>query len=113
MRPPFAETFTSLSIDGPGRRLHAVIGGEGPPLLLLHGRPETWCARRLLLPALARHFEVVAVDPRGTGLSGAPAGGCDPGALAGDLVGLLEALGHPRDRDPSPAERRARLRAAA
>jgi pimeloyl-ACP methyl ester carboxylesterase len=50
-------------------RQHAVIGGEGPPLLLLvvHGWPETWYAWRLLMPALARDFEVIAVDQRGKG----------------------------------------------
>jgi pimeloyl-ACP methyl ester carboxylesterase len=43
-------------------RLHAVIGGDGPPLLLVHGWPETWYAWRALMPALARDFEVIAVD---------------------------------------------------
>ena len=77
-------------------RLHAVIGGEGPPLLLVHGWPETWYAWRLLMPALARDFEVIAVDQRGIGLSDKPADGYDTGTLAGDLVALMDALGHQR-----------------
>ena len=92
----FAEAFTSLTIDSGDLRLHAVIGGEGPPLLLIHGWPQTWYAWRLVMPALARDFEVVAVDQRGMGLSDKPAGGYDTGTLAADLVGLMDALGHAR-----------------
>ena len=50
----FAETFTSRFIDTGELRLHAVIGGDGPPVLLVHGWPETWYAWRLVMPALAR-----------------------------------------------------------
>ena len=92
----FTDTFTSRYIDTGELRLHAVIGGEGPPLLLVHGWPETWYAWRLLMPALARDFEVIAVDQRGMGLSDKPAGGYDTGTLAGDLVALMDALGHQR-----------------
>jgi pimeloyl-ACP methyl ester carboxylesterase len=77
-------------------RLHAVIGGDGPPLLLVHGWPETWYAWRALMPALARDFEVIAVDQRGIELSDKPAGGYDTGTQARDLLGLMEALGHQR-----------------
>jgi pimeloyl-ACP methyl ester carboxylesterase len=48
------------------------------------------------MPALARDFSVVAPDQRGTGLSGKPADGYDTGTLAGDLVALMDALGHQR-----------------
>jgi pimeloyl-ACP methyl ester carboxylesterase len=92
----FTETFTSRYIDTGDVRLHAVIGGEGPPLLLVHGWPESWYAWRLLMPALARDFEVFAVDQRGMGLSDKPAGGYDTGTQAGDLVALMDALGHER-----------------
>jgi hypothetical protein len=61
----FTDTFTSRYIDAGELRQHAVIGGGGPPLLLVHGWPETWYAWRLLMPALARDFEVIAVDQRG------------------------------------------------
>lgn len=89
-------TFTSRYVDTGELRLHAVTGGEGPPLLLVHGWPQTWYARRMLMPALARDFSVVAVDQRGIGLSGKPQGGYDTATLAGDLVALMDALGHPR-----------------
>src|SRR5215203_2408480 len=91
----FTDTFTSHYIDTAELRLHAVIGGEGPPLLI-HGWPETWYAWRLVMPALARDFEVIAVDQRGIGLSDKPAGGYDTGTLAADLVALMDALGHQR-----------------
>ena len=92
----FSDTFTSRYIDTGGLRQHVVTGGEGPPLLLVHGWPQTWYAWRLVMPALARDFFVVAPDQRGTGLSGRPSGGYDTGTLAGDLVALMDALGHRR-----------------
>ena len=92
----FSDTFTSRYVDTGELRLHAVIGGHGPPLLLVHGWPESWYAWRLMMPALARDFEVIAVDQRGMGLSDKPAGGYDTGTLAGDLVALMDALGHQR-----------------
>ena len=49
-----------------------MIGGEGPPLLLVHGWRETWYAWRIVMPALAEEFEVIAVDQRGIGLSDKP-----------------------------------------
>lgn len=52
--PGFTDTFTSRYIDTGDLRQHAVIGGEGPPLLLVHGWPETWYAWRLLMPALGQ-----------------------------------------------------------
>jgi pimeloyl-ACP methyl ester carboxylesterase len=92
----FGDTFTGGYVEAGEVRLHAVIGGKGPPLLLVHGWPETWYAWRLLMPALARDFEVIAVDQRGRGLSDKPADGYDTGTLAGDLVALMDALGHER-----------------
>jgi len=92
----FTDTFTSRYIDAGGLRQHAVIGGEGPPLLLVHGWPENWYAWRLVMPALARDFEVIAVDQRGMGLTEKPRDGYDAGTLAGDLVALMDALGHQR-----------------
>ena len=92
----FADTFTSRYIDPGEVRLHAVIGGDGPPLLLVHGWPETWYAWRHLMPALACDFEVIAVDQRGMGLSDKPAGGYDTGTQARDLIGLMDALSHHR-----------------
>jgi pimeloyl-ACP methyl ester carboxylesterase len=62
----------------------------------VHGWPQTWYAWRMLMPALARDFSVVAVDQRGIGLSGKPQGGYDSATLASDLVALMDALGHTR-----------------
>jgi pimeloyl-ACP methyl ester carboxylesterase len=92
----FTGTFTSRFVDTGDLRQHVVTGGGGPPLLLMHGWPQTWYAWRMVMPALARDFLVVAPDQRGTGLSGKPEDGYDTGTLAGDLVALMDALGHQR-----------------
>jgi pimeloyl-ACP methyl ester carboxylesterase len=92
----FTGTFTSRYIDTGELRQHVVTGGDGPPLLLVHGWPQTWYAWRLVMPALARDFSVVVPDQRGCGLSGKPADGYDTGTLAADLVALMDALGYQR-----------------
>ena len=92
----FTDTFTSRYVNANGVRLHAVVGGKGPPLLLIHGWPGSWYYWRLVMPALARNFEVIAVDQRGIGLSDKPEEGYDTATLANDLVGLMDALGHKR-----------------
>ena len=88
--------FTSRYVDVGDVRLHVVTGGDGPPLLLVHGWPQTWYQWRLVMPELARHHQVVAVDQRGIGLSDKPQDGYDSASLAGDMVGLMQALGHER-----------------
>ena len=99
----FTGTFTSRYIDTGDLRQHVVTGGEGPPLLLVHGWPQTWYAWRLVMPALARDFRVVAPDQRGTGLSGKPKDGYDTGPLAGDLVALMASARRGRcPRAPPP-----------
>ncbi|CAH2407936.1 alpha/beta fold hydrolase [Mesorhizobium escarrei] len=90
----FNDIFTSRYVDVGGLRLHAVVGGKGPPLLLVHGWPQTWYQWRLVMPVLARDFQVIAVDQRGIGLSDKPKSGYDAGTQAKDLVSLMEALGH-------------------
>jgi pimeloyl-ACP methyl ester carboxylesterase len=92
----FTGTFTSRYIDTRDLRQHAVTGGDGPPLLLVHGWPQTWYAWRLVMPALARDFQVIAPDQRGTGLSGKPPGGYDAATLADDLAALMDVVGHQR-----------------
>lgn len=92
----FGDTFTSRLVDIGELQLHAVIGGEGPPLLLVHGWPQSWYAWRMVMPTLARDFEVIAVDQRGIGLSDKPADGYDTATLANDLVALMATLGHER-----------------
>jgi pimeloyl-ACP methyl ester carboxylesterase len=92
----FRDTFSSRYVQTGDLRQHVVIGGDGPPLLLVHGWPETWYAWRLLMPALAQQFQVIAVDQRGIGLTDKPADGYDTGTVARDLVALMDALGHER-----------------
>src|ERR671917_158238 len=92
----FTDTFTSRYVDTGELRPHAVIGGDGPPLLLVHGWPQTWYQYRLVMPALAQDFEVIAVDQRGIGLTDKPHDGYDIGTLAADMVALMDALGHRR-----------------
>jgi pimeloyl-ACP methyl ester carboxylesterase len=94
--PGFGKTFTSRFITAGGLRQHVVIGGDGPPLLLVHGWPENWYQYRALMPALARDFTVIAVDQRGMGLTDKPASGYDSATLANDLVALMDALGYER-----------------
>ncbi|MFD9005062.1 alpha/beta fold hydrolase [Streptomyces sp. NPDC059582] len=94
--PGFTKTFSSRFVHAGGLRQHVVIGGSGPALLLIHGWPETWYAWRLLMPALAENFTVIAVDQRGIGLTDKPQDGYDTGTIAGDLAALMDALGHQR-----------------
>ncbi|UXT85179.1 alpha/beta fold hydrolase [Agrobacterium tumefaciens] len=90
----FAEVFSSHRVDADGLGLHAVIGGEGPALLLLGGWPQNWFAWRYLMLPLSRHFTVIAVDPRGVGLSEKPSEGYDADTLSADMFSLMDALGH-------------------
>src|SRR3954466_4341073 len=55
--------------------IHSVIGGSGPPLLLLHGWPQSHLEWHHIAPRLAQHFTVIATDLRGYGDSGKPADG--------------------------------------
>src|ERR1700755_3414540 len=90
------DQFQRRFVDLGALQPRAVVGGDGPPLLLVHGWPQTWYAWRMVMPALARAFEVIAVDQRGIGLSDKPADGYDVGTLATDMVALMDALGHQR-----------------
>jgi pimeloyl-ACP methyl ester carboxylesterase len=90
----FTKTFKSRFVQANGIRQHVVIGGEGPPLLLVHGWPENWYAWHFLMPTLAQNFTVIAVDQRGIGLTDKPQDGYDSATLASDLVALMDALGH-------------------
>jgi haloacetate dehalogenase len=75
--------------------------GSGPPLLLLHGFPETHLMWRSVAPLLSRRFTVVCADLRGYGRSGCPASAPDHApyakrAMARDMVAVMERLGFPR-----------------
>ncbi|VWX63841.1 Fluoroacetate dehalogenase [Burkholderiales bacterium 8X] len=64
--------FRSFDVERGGVRLHGRAGGMGPPLLLLHGHPQTHAIWHGLAPALSDRFTVVALDLRGYGDSGRP-----------------------------------------
>jgi pimeloyl-ACP methyl ester carboxylesterase len=75
--------------------LHYVTLGEGPPVVLLHGWPQTWYEWRHVMPLLARSYTVIAPDLRGLGDSSRPLDGYDKRTVANDVWRLLtENLGH-------------------
>lgn len=90
----FDRIFTSYRVQTDRLLTHVVVGGQGEPLLLHCGWPETWYAWRYLMPELSRHYTVIAVDPRGFGLSGRPDKGYDADSLADDMFALMDVLGH-------------------
>ncbi|SEL47156.1 Pimeloyl-ACP methyl ester carboxylesterase [Roseovarius azorensis] len=69
--------------------MHYVEVGNGPHLLLVHGWPQTWYEWRHVIPALSRHYHVIAPDLRGMGDSSRPVTGYDKRTLAGDLWQLM------------------------
>ncbi|WP_268224050.1 alpha/beta fold hydrolase [Sinomicrobium oceani] len=79
-----------------GVNLHGVIGGNGAPLVLLPGWPQTWWSFRHIMPVLAEKYTVIAVDLRGMGDSDKPPGGYSKKDMAGDINELVTALGYDR-----------------
>jgi pimeloyl-ACP methyl ester carboxylesterase len=81
-----------------GVSLHCLVEGEGPLVLLLHGFPETSHAWHKQVPALAKHYRVVAPDLRGYGGSDKPKGiaAYRTSVLADDIVALIRAFGAER-----------------
>ncbi len=77
---------------GDGVRLHYVAAGSGPPLVLVHGFPQTWWEWRRIMPALARRFRVIAVDYRGAGDSDRPPAGYDKRTMAADVRAVAREL---------------------
>jgi pimeloyl-ACP methyl ester carboxylesterase len=73
-------------------RLHYVIAGEGPAVVLLHGWPQTWYMWRHVIPGLARRLRVIAPDLRGLGDSSRPEGGYDKKTVAGDVWRLVHGV---------------------
>lgn len=87
---------TLIRVPTNGIHLNCAVSGKGPPLLLLHGFPEFWGCWYEQIPALSRHFTVVAPDLRGCGDSDKPAQGYDVRTLCNDIVGLVDAFGEGR-----------------
>jgi haloacetate dehalogenase len=96
------EGFVSSSIRvSDGVEIHVTVGGNGAPLLLLHGYPQTHAMWHKIAPLLARRFSVVMPDLRGYGDSDKPPGGDDHAAyskrrMAQDQTDVMRALGHRR-----------------
>lgn len=95
------EGFATLDLSTSSTTIHARVGGSGPPLLLLHGYPQTHVIWHKIAPRLAERFTVVATDLRGYGDSGKPAS--DPShaayskrTMAADQVEAMALLGHHR-----------------
>ncbi|MEO8536716.1 MAG: alpha/beta hydrolase [Betaproteobacteria bacterium] len=83
--------------------MRCVVGGNGPPLLLLHGYPQTHAMWHRVAPSLARTYTVVCADLRGYGDSSKPASDATHAAyskraIAQDMVDVMNELGHPRFR---------------
>ena len=89
-------TFSHQTANVNGVNIHYVIGGEGEPLVLIHGFGQNWYMWNRLLPELAKHFTVIAPDLRGVGESDKPADGYDKKTMAIDIHELVKKLGYPR-----------------
>ncbi|MCZ0736398.1 alpha/beta fold hydrolase [Phreatobacter sp. AB_2022a] len=100
MTPSAFPNFRPFELDVGEARIAGVIGGEGPPVLLLHGYPETSLAWRHIAPVLAQYHTVVATDLRGYGDSVGPVG-ASPEAyskrvMAQDQIAVMAHLGFKR-----------------
>lgn len=104
MPSPLFPGFRAFRLPGTeGVEIAGVTGGGGPPLLLLHGYPQTHVIWHRVAPALAERFTVVATDLRGYGDSSKPPSDTEhtiysKRALAADQVAVMRALGHERFR---------------
>jgi haloacetate dehalogenase len=95
------EGFESRDIATRATSIRVRVGGSGPPLLLLHGYPQTHVMWHRVAPALAERHAVVCADLRGYGDSGRPASDAEHAAYgkrasAQDMVEVMAALGHER-----------------
>jgi haloacetate dehalogenase len=95
--------FATRRIATSGAEIHCAVGGNGPPLLLLHGYPQTHAMWHRIAPRLAERYTVVCADLRGYGDSSKPASDAthvaySKRAMAQDMVKVMRALGHARFR---------------
>jgi pimeloyl-ACP methyl ester carboxylesterase len=86
-------TFSHHIASVNGIQMHYVIGGQGDPVVLLHGWPQTWYEWRHIMPALARNYTVIVPDLRGLGDSSKPLTGYDGNTTAEDIHQLVAQLG--------------------
>ncbi|MBB5079454.1 alpha/beta fold hydrolase [Nonomuraea endophytica] len=100
MSVPLPSTFQSRTVDVDGVAIHTVIGGDGPPVLLLHGYPQTHLIWHDVAPALTSRHTVVLTDLRGYGDSAKPDPVTDDvyskRAMAADQIGVMRDLGFDR-----------------
>ena len=92
------EGFSTRTVAAEGADIHLRVGGDGPPLLLLHGYPQTSAMWHKVAPGLAEWFTVVAADLRGYGGSAKPPSDPDhlaysKRAMALDMVQVMAELG--------------------
>lgn len=81
------------TIEANGIKQHYVEAGDGPPVLLLHGFPQTWYAWRKQIPALSPRYRLIVPDLRGYGATAKPATGYDKRTMANDILALMQQLG--------------------
>lgn len=97
----FLPGFERKTVRTSGAKINALVGGKGPPVLLLHGFTQTHIVWRKIAPELAKTHTVVLADLRGYGDSSKPEGGADHAgyskrAMAKDQVEVMSALGFER-----------------
>jgi haloacetate dehalogenase len=97
----FFPGFKRFTVQTSGAVINGVIGGQGPPVLLLHGAPQTHITWRLVAPRLAANYTVIASDLRGYGDSSKPADGEEHAnyskrAMALDQVEVMRHFGFSR-----------------
>jgi haloacetate dehalogenase len=95
------EGFTRIQLATSGARINLAYAGSGPPVLLLHGYPQTMAMWHQVAPRLAEHYTVVVADLRGYGDSSKPAGGDDfrgysKREMAHDQIDIMQQLGFAR-----------------
>jgi pimeloyl-ACP methyl ester carboxylesterase len=93
MTEPAFSGFRRFKLPSNGLLHHVAVGGEGSPILLLHGWLGSHYHWRRLAPLLATRHTVIAVDARGYGESDKPAQGYDGRTIAADLLGIADSLG--------------------
>ena len=100
MSVPLPASFRSRTVDAGEVGIHTVVGGAGPPVLLLHGYPQTHLIWHEVAPTLAAEHTVVLTDLRGYGDSGKPHPVTDgvyaKRAMAADQLAVMRALGFER-----------------